>query len=772
MVGRTIGHYKITEKLGSGGMGVVYKAEDTRLGRNVALKFLPERYAEDRQALERFRREARAASALNHPNICTIHDIGAHEGQPFIVMEFLEGQTLRKHLGNRPLEIDYLIELGIQISNALNTAHEKGIIHRDIKSDNVFVTEGGQIKLLDFGLAKLVEGAPYGSPGALDGKTAAGPLTVPGIGVGTPLYMSPEQLLGKELDARSDIFSFGVLLYEMATNQMPFQGRDMGVVFHAILSQAPVSPKTLNPELSDQLGHVIDKALEKDRKARYQSAKELLMDLTRLKQDGNSNVRPVVTTAPEVQVQPSIAVLPFVNMSPDPENEYFSDGLAEELISALTHIEGLRVAARTSTFTFKGGQKSISQIGSELKVDNILEGSVRKAGKRLRITAQLVNAADGYHLWSERYDREMEDIFEVQDEIARTVVEKLRVRLLTDQEIPLVKVHTNNLEAYNLYLRGRHHSNTQTPGGYHEAIQCFQRALEQEPSFALAYAGLADAHWLASYFGKLPPNEAYPQARMSVRKALAIDDTLAEAHAALGVVNTFYDWDWVGAEREFKRALELNSNSSLIHSYYAYFLSISKRHEEAIGEARRGQELDPLSSSANGVVGLILSAAGRYSEAIEDLRSTLLIAPNHFWLHMTLGNAYLGNQMDEDAIAAGEKALELSGGNPVALFSLWCSYYLSGRKTEAAELFDTFKRKLSGEYVPPMCCVYIHIIRGEAEDAIEWVKRALEEHDSFLFSFQNYFSRVLSSRSLLIDPRIGELLDPIRSFPTVPPPAP
>jgi len=427
----------------------------------------------------------------------------------------------------------------------------------------------------------------------------------------------------------------------------------------------------------------------------------------------------------------------------------------------LTQVDGLQVAARTSAFHFKGKTEDIREIGKQLNVNTILEGSVRKVGQRLRITVQLVNVDDGYHLWSERYDREMEDIFEIQEEIAQTVVDKLRVRLLTDPKKPLVKVYTDNLEAYNLYLKGRHHSNTLTPGGYHEAIQCFQRAIEQEPSFALAHAGLADAHWFASYFGNLLPNNAYPQARLSAEKALEIDETLVEAHASLGVINTFYDWDRVGAEREFKRALELTSNSSLTHLYYSYLLSISERHEEAIREVRRAQELDPLSSLANGAVGLILSCAGRYNEAIEDLRSTLPIDPNYFWLHMMLEIAYLGNQMDEDAIAEGEKALELSGGNPVVLFFLWCSYYLSGRKADAEKLLDTLKRKPSGEYVPPMCFVYIHVIRGETEDAIEWVKRALEEHDSFLYWFRNYFSRVLSSRSLLIDPRIGDLLDPI-----------
>jgi len=508
---------------------VVYKAQDTRLGRNVALKFLPGELAQNRQALERFQREARAASALDHPNICTIHDIGEQEGQPFIVMQFLKGRTLRKYLGSGPLDKDHLIEWSIQISSALNAAHDKGIIHRDIKPDNVFVTESGPIKLLDFGLAKLVEEGPYGAGAELDTQVE-GPLTAPGIGVGTPYYMSPEQLLDKALDARSDIFSFGVLLYEMATDSMPFQGQDLGAVFHKILSEAPVSPEKLNPKLSDELGGVIQKALEKDRKARYQSAKDLLDDLTRLKEGGNSHSRLASSTALNVNAQPSIAVLPFVNMSPDPENEYFSDGLAEELINALTQLKGLRVAARTSAFTFKGGHESISHIGRELKVDTVLEGSVRKSGKRLRITAQLVNVADGYHIWSERYDREMEDIFDLQDDIARKIVDKLRLRFDMDSQEPLIKRYTENLKAYNLYLKGRYHLNLRTEPSLLKAVECLEQAVSEDEGYALPHAGLAEAYILLNLdcpllLGETAPSDTHSKAKDAARRAIALDES-------------------------------------------------------------------------------------------------------------------------------------------------------------------------------------------------------------------------------------------------------
>ena len=554
MIGQTISHYKILEKLGSGGMGVVYRAQDTRLGRNVALKFLPGELAQNRQALDRFQREARAASALDHPNICAIYDIGKQEGQPFIVMQFLKGHTLRTHLGSGPLEKEYLIQLGIQICSASNAAHDKGIIHRDIKPDNVFVTDSGPIKLLDFGLAKLVEEGPYGSPAEVDTPTG-GPLTAPGIGVGTPYYMSPEQLLDKGLDARSDIFSFGVLLYEMATDTRPFQGQDLGAVFNNILTLVPVSPEKLNPELSDPLGRVIQKALEKDRKARYQSAKELLNDLTRLQRSGNPPARWAATTAPKVKVRPSIAVLPFVNMSPEPENEYFSDGLAEELINALTQIKGLRVAARTSAFGFKGLNQSISGIGKQLNVDTILEGSVRKAGKRLRINAQLINVVDGYHLWSERYDREMEDIFDLQDEIARKIVDKLRVNLVEDSQELLVKRYTENVEAYNLYLKGRYHLNQRTEQSVLKAIDCLEQATSEDEKYALPQAGLAEAYILLNIdCPKLmcdrDPVEMVSRAKQAAQKAIEVDDSCAEAHVA-------WPWcitGWTGTGREPNRS--------------------------------------------------------------------------------------------------------------------------------------------------------------------------------------------------------------------------
>lgn len=736
MIGQTISHYKILEKLGGGGMGVVYKAQDTRLGRNVALKFLPGEFAQNRQALERFQREARAASALDHPNICIIHDIGEEEGRPFIVMQFLKGRTLRKHLGSGPLAEKHLIEVGIQISSALNAAHDKGIIHRDIKPDNVFVTESGPVKLLDFGLAKLVEEGPSGSTAELVDQGGAA-LTAPGIGVGTPYYMSPEQLLDKELDARTDLFSFGVLLYEMATGSMPFQGQDLGAVFHNILSQTPVSPEKLNPELSDELGRVIQKALEKDREARYPSAEELLTDLSRLEQSGNFPARLTTSTVPKVKVQPSIAVLPFVNMSPDPENEYFSDGLAEELINALTQLKGLRVAARTSAFTFKGGQESISQIGRELKVSTILEGSARKAGKRLRITAQLINAADGYHLWSERYDREMEDIFDLQDEIARKIVDKLRLGFEMDSQEPLIKRYTENLEAYNLYLKGRYHLNQRTEPSLLKAVECLERAASADDGYALPHAGLAEAYILLNLdcpllLGETAPSDTHSRAKEAARRAIALDESCAEAHVALALVHYRLDWDWERAEKEFRRAIELNDGFATGHHQYAMLLASLNRLDEALVEIRRTHELDPLSPIISTAVGRVLHFSRRFEEATAQCRRTLELNSQFAGAYFDLGLTYVLQKMYSEAIAAFERLKELSEDPKGAMLYLASTYFRMGDQDKGLEIYEELMELSKTEYISriPLACVYSE--SGDPEKAFELLEQGYAARDSNL----------------------------------------
>ena len=430
--------------------------------------------------------------------------------------------------------------------------------------------------------------------------------------------------------------------------------------------------------------------------------------------------------------QPSIVVLPFINMSADPEQEYFCDGIAEEIINALTHVESLRVVARTSAFSFKGKQEDIREIGRKLNVETILEGSVRKAENRLRISAQLINVADGYHLWSERYDREMKDIFDIQDEISLAIVDKLKVKLLGKEKAAIVKRHTEDLEAYNLYLKGNYYWQMLTKEGFEKAIECFKQVLKKDPHYALAYTGMASVYWMSSYWGNVPPNEAYPRAKEYAKKALEIDNTLAEAHSTLGYIITFYDWNWIVAEQEFKRALELNPNSSITNMLYTDFLSVTGQHEEAIIEAKRARELDPLSILIHAHVGNVFFFSGRYDEAIEVLQMTITMNPNYFFSHFVLGFAYRVKSMFEEAIAEWEKAVDISGGTPTAVTWLATAYYDFGKKAKAEKLFDSLKQRARDEYVPPTCFYLIHRVRGDQDQAFEWLERACNEHDSFL----------------------------------------
>jgi TolB-like protein/Tfp pilus assembly protein PilF len=448
-------------------------------------------------------------------------------------------------------------------------------------------------------------------------------------------------------------------------------------------------------------------------------------------------------------------VLPFVNMSPDPENEYFGDGLAEELINALTQLKGLHVAARTSAFTFRGRETDIREIGKKLDVSTVLEGSVRKAGNRLRITAQLINIADGYHLWSERYDREMDNIFAIQDEITTAIVEQLKVELVGKQKETIVKRFTENLEAYDLYLKGIYYWNKLTPDGFERSSECFEKAIEKDPHYALAYAGLADSYWMSSIWGNLPPRQTYPKAREAVKKALEIDDTLGEAHASLACIHTFYDWDWEAAEREFKRAIELAPGSSYTRVYYSFYLNLMRRYDEAVIQARKAQELDPI-SSCNAHLGHRLWQARRYDEAIEEFQKWLVIEPNDWFAHHHLGELYMAKSMIKEAIAEIDKSVELSGGVPLNIALAVMAHYRFGDKEVAERLFDSLKKRASHEYIQPMCFIIIYLTRGEMNQVFEWVKKASEERDSFL-----PWHRVtpVDCMHFPSDPRIDELLD-------------
>ena len=748
MIGKTISHYKILEKVGGGGMGVVYKAEDTRLGRHVALKFLPEKLAQDRQALERFQREARAASALDHPNICAIHDVGEHEGQPYIVMQYFEGQTLRYHIESKALETDEVLDLGIQIADALDVAHSKGIIHRDIKPANLFITDRGQAKILDFGLAKSVTSAAADSEGITQDLTQSGTL------LGTVDYMSPEQASGKPLDQRTDLFSFGVVLYEMTTGRHPFSSGSVPDTLASIISKHPDPIARYVRNSSDQVGRIVDKLLAKSPDDRYQSAKGLNADLRRLKRELDSG-GVTVTPGTEITEQSSIAVLPFVDMSRDKEEEYFCDGLAEELINALTKLESLRVVARTSAFSFKDKGLDVGEIGRKLKVKTVLEGSLRKAGNRLRITAQLINVADGYHLWSERYDREMEDVFDIQDDITLKIVDALRIRLVGDQEIAPAKRGTENVEAYNLYLKGRHQLLKYTAEEIQNSIKYFDRALALERNYALAHAGLAWANAMLGVWGVAPAHEVMPRGKEEAMKALRVDKNIAEGHYTLGLILTWYEWDWESAEKEYRRAIDINRQEAWPHLLYAEFLSMLMRHDEAISEARVALRLDPLLLEANRMLGMVLFYARDYRAACDQWREIINLDPNYMAAYLFLGITYLANNEYDDALKGFEQAAALDPEGPGCQACLASGYGISGRKEKAREILRHLEKKRTQEYYPAVFIAWVTASLGDKDLTFEWLDIAYKERDSLLV-WLRFFPGI--NDLLRDDPRFQDLL--------------
>jgi serine/threonine protein kinase/tetratricopeptide (TPR) repeat protein len=752
MIGQVVSHYKILNKLGGGGMGIVYEAEDCRLGRHVALKFLASELTQDQQSLLRFQQEARAASALNHSNICTIYDIDEFDGQPFLVMEFLEGQDLRTFIGHKPVNVTAIVDLSMQLTDALQAAHSKGIVHRDIKPANIFVTTQGKAKILDFGLAKLME--PATAETVTDSPfTRTQPsdlvLSSQGLAVGTVGYMSPEQARGEPLDGRSDLFSFGAILYEMATGRRAFTGNTVAVVFNSILNYQPPPMQEINPSIPWELGRIVAKTLEKDREARYQSASEVQEELERLKRDlspdgglssstsaRKSGTLSKLTRTPRRTTTRrkigSLAVLPFINENADPEMEYFSDGITESILDALTTLPKVRIMARNTVFQHKSKTVDPQSIGRRLNVEAVLIGRILLRDESLVVRAELVDVEDGARVWGGRYDRMVSDVFAVQEEISKEISEALRLKLTNDQKKRLTHRYTKQVAAYHLYLKGRYYWNKRTESGLTKAIEYFQKAVECDPAYAWAYAGLADCFPPLGAYRILAPGVAFARAKSAATKALELDAQLAEAHTALALSTMFYDWNWPKAEEEFTKAIQLNPNYPIGHQWYATYLMAMERPVESLASIQRAQELDPLSLAINTHVGWGFYFSRRYTEGGEQLRKTLELDTDFTLAHFVLGQIYTQTGLHSEAISELQRAAALSSRLPAVLAAMAYCHGLAGDKSRAEGLLSELGQVSAKRYVSPFDLALGHIGLGQKDQAFEWLQKGVEDRSSWL----------------------------------------
>ena len=778
MIGSQIGSYQIVSLLGAGGMGEVYRARDTRLDRDVALKVLPVGLLADEAARRRFRKEALALAKLSHPHIAVIHDVGEEAGVNYLVMECVPGHSLAEKLKSGALTEKEVAPLGAQIADALEEAHEHSVIHRDLKPGNIMVTPKGQVKVLDFGLAKLLR--PAANIMAADTMPTESFAETQGV-AGTLPYMAPEQLTGEPVDARTDIYALGVVLFEMAAGRRLFQEDSAPRLTDAILHQQPVSPRALNSRVSPELERIILKCLEKSPEDRYQSAKEVQVDLRRLGVPtitaaptktrpwwrrrtafGMATIALIVSLAAAAgwvhrsvgqrETIDSLAVLPFVNTSADPNTEYLSDGITESLINSLSQLPHLKVMSRDSAFMYKGKQTDARTVGSALGVRAVLEGRVMQHGDNLEISAELVDTRDNSHIWGQQYSRKSADIFALQGELAKEMTTMLRVRLTGDDQRRMTKSYTANPEAYQDYLKGRYWWNKRTEEGLNKCIEYFQQAIAKDPTYALAYSGLADCYNLLAWYGFVSPKETYPRTKDSAQKALEIDDTLAEAHASLAWIKTYYDWDWSGAEKEFQQAIQLNPSYATAHNWYGNELEYVGRREEAIAEHKRALELDPLSLIVNTNLGLAFYMARQYDQAIEQYQKTLQLDPNFITAHSFLGLVYIQKSMYKEGIAEFEKELVISPGNTNTLSGLGYAYAVAGRGAEAQKVLDKLQQLSKRKHVSAGPIAQIFVALGEKDEAFEWLKKGSEDHSITTVKLDPAYDPLRS------DPRFADLL--------------
>ena len=725
-VGNKLGPYEILSPLGAGGMGEVYRARDTKLDRDVALKVLPEHLARDPAALSRFEREAKAIAALSHPNILSIFDFGEQGGVAYAVTELLEGETLRARLSSGALPSRKAVELGVAMTQGLAAAHEKGIVHRDLKPENVFLTRDGRVKLLDFGLARVLPSTLSGSSRS-GAQTDAG-ATEPGAILGTAGYMSPEQVRGEAVDHRSDIFSFGAVFYEMLTGRRAFRRESPVETMMAILQEEPPQLREGSRTLPAEIVEIVTHCLEKKPDERFQSARDLAFALRFGEREDRSGV---ARSRPPEESGASIAVLPFRNLSADRDAEYFSDGMTEEILNALAQIPTLRVASRTSSFAFKGKDTDVRAIGRELGVRSVLEGSVRQAGQRLRVTVQLIDIGNGYQLWSQRYDREMQDVFAVQDEIARAIAETLKVRLLGSGSQPLVAPATKDVEAYDLYLKGRYFwSRRQTRA----AIEQFEAAVARDPDYAAVYTGLADSYAVWGFYGGIPPWEAFARARAAAERAQELAPNAPGVHLSLGIIEHYYGWDTAREERELRLAIAENPRSQEGYFWLTLCLATTGRFEEALATAQRGVEVEPHSANARAVLAWAYLGSHRFEESLPTLHEAVALDPEAAFPAWSLGYAQLYTGRLDEAIASLEQAVKATRREHVFEIALYgAALAAAGRRADAEALLAELRERGTKTYVPPFDVAVLLMALGEKAEALSALERAYDERNALLW---------------------------------------